>query len=99
MLDKTVCSIRLVLVLSIFIVFMLQVYKINILESVRYPEKILTVKANDLDASITEEEIKRGYGVIRFSLIGENSNLFIINNKTGEIQVTLRMIYNSYFTF
>lgn len=64
-------------------------YKISILETVRFPEKILTVTANDLDAAETKEEIQRGFGVIRYSLVGENSNLFVINNETGVIQVIL----------
>lgn len=65
----------------------MQEYQISVLESVRFPEKILTVKANDLDANETKEEKQRGFGVVYYNLVGENSNLFVINNKTGEIQV------------
>lgn len=59
----------------------------SVLESVKYPEIILTVKAIDLDSNNTPEEKEKGFGVVKYSLIGGNSNLFVIDTDTGAIQV------------
>lgn len=65
-----------------------QLYKVSVLESIKYPEQIVTVKAHDADAVLTEEDKVRGYSDIRYTLRGENSDLFKIDNVTGAIQVT-----------
>lgn len=49
----------------------------------------MTVKANDGDAVLTEEDKTKGYSDVRYLLRGENSELFTINNVTGVIQVSL----------
>lgn len=68
--------------------FSSQLYKVSVLESIKYPELILTVKANDADKVLTEEDKINGYSDIRYLLRGENSNLFTIDNITGVIQVS-----------
>lgn len=53
----------------------------------KYPEQILTVTANDTDAIKTEEDKINGFSDVRYALRGDNSDLFIIDNVTGVIQV------------
>lgn len=62
-------------------------YKISVLESAKSSKIVLNVKATDMDSSSTEEEIKRGYGEVRYSLTGENANLFEVDPLLGNIQV------------
>lgn len=57
------------------------------MESVKYPEQILTVKANDADAVLTEDDKINGFSDVRYTLRGDNADLFIIGNDTGVIQV------------
>lgn len=68
-------------------------YKISVLESVKPSKIVLNVNAMDLDSSNTEQEIQRGYGEVRYSLTGENANLFEVDPVTGNIQVK---IFNNY---
>ena len=63
-------------------------YKIAILESEKPSKTILTVKANDIDSSNTEAEIRRGFGVVRYALTGENANLFEVEPISGSIRVS-----------
>lgn len=62
-------------------------YKISVLESVKPPKIVLNVRATDMDSSSTEQEVKRGYGEVRYSLVGENANMFEVEPITGNIQV------------
>lgn len=62
-------------------------YRATVMESVKYPEKILTVAAMDNDAIITNYDRQIGYNAISFSLSGQNAAFFTIDNKTGVIQV------------
>lgn len=62
---------------------MLQSYKTRVFESARYPEAILTVRANDLDTN----DNKTGYGALRYSLSGENAALFVVDPLSGMIQI------------
>ncbi|KAL6429278.1 hypothetical protein ACFW04_008175 [Cataglyphis niger] len=64
-------------------------YKISVLESVKPSKIVLNVKAMDLDSSNTEQEIQRGYGEVRYSLTGENANLFEVDPITGNIQIAV----------
>ncbi|XP_045493126.1 cadherin-23 [Colias croceus] len=68
-------------------VFEKELYKVSVLESILYPEAVVTVKANDKDAVLTKQDELNGYSDVRYMLRGENTELFVINNKTGEIQV------------
>ncbi|KAL0840760.1 hypothetical protein ABMA28_015943 [Loxostege sticticalis] len=68
-------------------VFEKELYKVSVLESIQHPELLVTVKANDADAVLTEEDKIKGYSDVRYLLRGENSDLFTINNVTGVIQV------------
>ncbi|XP_049865838.1 cadherin-23 [Pectinophora gossypiella] len=68
-------------------IFEKELYKISVLESVVYPEQVLTAKATDADGVLTEEDKLKGYSDIRYTLRGDNSDLFIIDNITGVIQV------------
>jgi len=65
-------------------------YKISVLESTKSSKVILNVNAMDVDCSNTEQEVKRGYGEVRYSLTGENANLFEVDPITGNIQVKFR---------
>lgn len=60
----------------------------SVLESIKHPEQIVIVKANDADNVLTDEDKLNGYSDIRYTLRGDNSNLFIIDNVTGVIQVS-----------
>lgn len=62
-------------------------YKISILESEKPTKVVLNVKATDMDSSNTEQEVRRGYGEVRYSLVGENANMFEVEPITGNIQV------------
>lgn len=68
-------------------VFTQKDYKISVLESAKPLKIVLNVKATDMDSSDTEQEIKRGYGEVRYSLTGENANLFEVDPILGNIQV------------
>lgn len=64
----------------------------SVLESVKYPEQIATIKATDADAVLIEADKTKGFSDIIYTLRGENSDLFIIDNETGTIQVCLTFI-------
>ncbi|KAK0090985.1 hypothetical protein PV326_003908 [Microctonus aethiopoides] len=62
-------------------------YKVSVMEDAKPSKIILNVKAIDTDSSITEQEIKRGYGEVRYALTGENANLFKIDSISGNIEI------------
>lgn len=62
-------------------------YKVSVLESIKDQEQILTVTATDADAVLTDEDKTKGYSELRYTLRGDNSDLFTINNVTGVIKV------------
>lgn len=62
-------------------------YYVTILESALFPENVLQIKAKDNDAILNDIDIQNGYNVIFYSLSGQNSEYFIINNETGIIQI------------
>jgi hypothetical protein len=64
-------------------------YKISVLESIKPSIVVLNVKAIDMDSSSTEQEVRRGYGEVRYSLTGENANLFEVDPIIGNIQVRI----------
>ncbi|XP_016921882.1 cadherin-23 isoform X3 [Apis cerana] len=68
-------------------VFAQKDYKISVLESEKPSKIVLNVKATDMDSSNTEQEVRRGYGEVRYSLIGENANMFEVEPITGNIQI------------
>lgn len=63
-------------------------YKVAVLESEKSPKLVLTVKATDADHADTEAEKKRGYGIVRYALTGENANMFNIEPSNGNIRVS-----------
>lgn len=65
-----------------------KVYRAVIVENSKYPDKLLTVRANDLDAELTPHDRTIGYSKVIYSLSGSNAVNFIIDNETGIIQVT-----------
>lgn len=67
-------------------------YKIAVLESDKPSKVVVTVKATDMDSVNTETEIKRGYGIVRYSINGENANLFEIDSINGSIRVSTQLI-------
>ncbi|XP_055843271.1 cadherin-23 [Episyrphus balteatus] len=62
-------------------------YHATLIENKVYPEKVITVHATDLDASLSLRDIHLGYHKVLYSLQGENSAFFNINNITGEITI------------
>ncbi|KYQ51361.1 Cadherin-23 [Trachymyrmex zeteki] len=62
-------------------------YKISVLESAKPSKIVLNVQALDMDSSKTEQEVQRGYGEVRYSLTGENANLFEVDPIMGNIQI------------
>lgn len=62
-------------------------YYAAVKESVRYPYKIVEVSAHDQDVVLNENDLKNGFNNISFSLSGPYSAYFVIDNKTGVIQV------------
>lgn len=66
-----------------------QLYKVSVLESIKYPELVATVSAEDKDAILTDIDKNSGYSDVRYGLRGENTELFVIDNITGVIQVGL----------
>ncbi|XP_053602394.1 cadherin-87A [Plodia interpunctella] len=68
-------------------IFSKELYKVSVLESIKYPEQIVTVTALDADAVLTDLDRRNGYSDLRYSLRGENSDLFSIDNITGVIIV------------
>ncbi|OAD57755.1 Cadherin-23 [Eufriesea mexicana] len=62
-------------------------YKISVLESAKPSKIVLIVKATDMDSSNTEQEVRRGYGEVRYSLVGGDSNMFEVEPITGNIQI------------
>lgn len=68
-------------------VFEKEVYRTTVMESDRYPHKVITVKAKDDDALLTEKDKQLGYNSVWYSLEGTHASLFAIDNKTGEISI------------
>lgn len=65
----------------------MQLYKVSVPESIRYPEQILTVQAKDGDAVLTDEDKESGFAEVRYTLRGENAELLTIDEVTGVIKV------------
>ncbi|XP_058795727.1 cadherin EGF LAG seven-pass G-type receptor 3 [Phymastichus coffea] len=66
-------------------------YKIAVLESDKPSKVVVTVKATDIDSINTEEERNRGYGIVRYSITGENANYFEIDAVNGSIRIAPNM--------
>ncbi|XP_058460277.1 cadherin-23 [Malaya genurostris] len=66
-------------------IFEKEIYRVTVMESDRYPHQLITVKATDNDAVFTEKDRLSGFNSVWYSLAGSHANLFMINNKTGEI--------------
>lgn len=73
-------------------IFEKKVYKATVIESSKFPEKILTVRAKDADAVLKDIDRKLGYNVIHYSLSGNSAGLFTIDNTTGDIQIAANQI-------
>lgn len=61
-------------------------YKASVLENIKYPQRILTVKATDKDAIRSDSDSDLGFAQVKYSLAGPASGLFTINDN-GEIQL------------
>ena len=62
-------------------------YKVAVLENVKYPERLLLIKAIDKDAIKNEIDNELGYAKVSYSFVpGPNAELFTIN-QNGEIQL------------
>ncbi|XP_058830626.1 cadherin-23 isoform X2 [Topomyia yanbarensis] len=68
-------------------VFEKQVYRVTVMESDRYPHSLVTVKATDNDAVLSEKDRLSGFSSVLYSLAGSHANLFMIDNKTGKIGI------------
>lgn len=64
-----------------------KIYKATVLEGITYPTKVITVHATDADVVLTELDKHIGFNVVSYSLSGPGSENFIINNRTGLIQI------------
>lgn len=64
-----------------------KIYRAVIVENSKYPDKVLTVRAKDMDAELTSYDRTIGYSKVIYSLTGSNAVNFIIDNETGIIQV------------
>ncbi|KAL5291988.1 hypothetical protein ACFFRR_011017 [Megaselia abdita] len=62
-------------------------YRVQLMENKKNPKKVLVVSATDKDAVLTARDDILGFHRITYSLQGEHSLYFEINNKTGEIIV------------
>lgn len=68
-------------------VFEKEVYRVTVMESDRYPHQVMTVKATDADAVLTQKDVLLGYNSVWYSIAGSHSNLFTIDNRTGIISI------------
>lgn len=66
-------------------IFDKKIYRVTVMESIKYPAKIIQVHAKDNDSSLNKMDEQIGYNSITYSLSGQNSGLFQIDNRTGEI--------------
>lgn len=64
-----------------------KIYRAVIVENSKYPDKVLTVRATDMDAELTPQDRTIGYSKVSYSLSGSNAVNFIIDNDSGLIQV------------
>lgn len=64
-----------------------KVYRAVIVENSKYPDKVLTVRAKDMDAELNAHDRLIGYSKVIYSLSGSNAVNFIVDNETGIIQV------------
>lgn len=64
-----------------------KVYRTIIVENSKYPDKVLTIHAKDMDAELTPQDRVIGYSRVVYSLSGSNAVNFIIDNVTGIIQI------------
>lgn len=62
-------------------------YRATVIETAKYPEKVLTVYAKDSDAVLNDLDEKLGYHKIAYSLSGSDAGLFTIDSASGLIQV------------
>jgi hypothetical protein len=69
-------------------VFEKEVYKATILESAKYPDRLISVRATDNDALLTDEDRSLGFNKILYSLAGPNSKVFNIDSESGDIIVS-----------
>lgn len=67
-------------------VFDKESYKATVLESVKFPERILSVKASDKDAVKSDVDEILGYSRVKYSLAGRSAGLFTIS-ENGEIEL------------
>lgn len=67
-------------------VFDKESYKAAVLENIKFPERILAVKATDRDAVKSENDSNLGFARVKYSLAGPSAALFTINGN-GEIQL------------
>jgi hypothetical protein len=65
-------------------------YRVTIVESSRYPSIITTVSAKDDDKTLTKSDEIIGYNQVSYHLSGVFASLFTIDNKTGEIRVSIK---------
>lgn len=64
-----------------------KIYRAVIVENSKYPDKVLTVRAKDMDADHTKQDHLIGYSRVTYSLSGSNAVNFVVDNETGIIQV------------
>lgn len=62
-------------------------YAATVIEGTTYPTKVITVRATDEDIVLTELDKRIGFNAVSYSLSGQFAELFVIDNRTGLIQI------------
>lgn len=62
-------------------------YKATIIEGQTYPTKVITVHATDDDIVLNEQDKRIGFNAISYTLSGPDAEYFVIDNKTGLVQI------------
>lgn len=57
------------------------------METAQYPAELLTVQATDKDAELSDFDRIIGFHSVSYHLIGSNAGSFVIDNRTGVIQI------------
>lgn len=63
-------------------------YKATVIEGQTYPTKVISVHATDDDIVLTEQDKRIGFNAISYSLSGPDSDYFVIDSKTGLVQIS-----------
>lgn len=77
-------------------VFEKKEYSTTVMESAKYPERVLTIKAVDADAQRTKDDKELGFGDVVYSLAGQHADFFTIDPVSGVILVSNENYYRHF---